>query len=99
MAAPGVFGVNIHERVANVFHLGGALIIVMSVFSMGEPLRLMRYLNVLLGLAVAAFPWFLQDSPLELRITGLVLGLVVAGLSIPVGPKTQNYAGWDEYIK
>lgn len=99
MAAPGVFGVSIQEMVANVFHLGGALVVVFSIFSMGEPLRICRYLNVLLGLLVAVAPWFLNDSPIALSITGALLGLAVAALALPLGPKTEIYAGWDEYIK
>ncbi|GAB3831501.1 vitamin K epoxide reductase family protein [Pontibacter rugosus] len=97
--APGVFGVQIKETVADIFHLAGSLIVVTSVFCMGEPLRRGRYFNVLLGLIVAVAPWFLSNSPISLSITGVILGLAVAALSLPVGPKTQNYAGWDAYIK
>lgn len=99
MAAPGIFGVAIKETVADIFHLSGSLIIVVSIFSMGEPLRICRYVNILPGLAVVVAPWFLDNSPLGLSITGVVLGLAVAALAFPLGPKTQRYAGWDEYIK
>ncbi|GAB3542455.1 hypothetical protein GCM10027443_43330 [Pontibacter brevis] len=99
VAAPSVFGVGMQETVADIFHLSGSLIVVVAVISMGEPLRICRYLNILLGLAVAVAPWFLGNSPIGLSITGVVLGLAVAGLALPRGPKTQRYAGWDEYIK
>ncbi|MFC6998809.1 vitamin K epoxide reductase family protein [Rufibacter roseus] len=99
MFGPALFGVSIKDMVAHVFHLGGALIVVISVFSMGEPLRLGRYLNVLLGLGVAIAPWFLGESPIGLKIAGAALGVLTAVLSIPLGPKTQSYAGWDAYIK
>lgn len=97
--APAVFGVQIKETVADIFHLAGSLVVVTSVFCMGEPLRRGRYFNILLGLTVAVAPWFLNNSPIGLSITGVVLGLAVAALSLPLGPKTQNYAGWDAYIK
>ncbi|RDV14316.1 vitamin K epoxide reductase, partial [Pontibacter diazotrophicus] len=97
--APGFFGVGIQETVADVFHLSGSLIVVVSVISMGEPLRICRYGNILLGLAVAVAPWFLDNSSTGLGITGVALGLAVAALALPLGPKTQRYAGWDEYIK
>jgi uncharacterized membrane protein len=97
--APGMFGVSIHATAANVFHLSGSLIVVVSVICWGEPLRIGRYLNILLGLLVAVAPWFLNSSPTGLSITGIVLGLAVAALALPRGPKTQRYAGWDEYIK
>lgn len=99
VAAPAVFGVGIQETVADIFHLSGSLIIVTSVIAMGEPLRLGRYFNVLLGLAILVAPWFLGNSPTGLNITGVVLGLAVAALALPLGPKTQSYAGWDEYVK
>ncbi|WP_299700588.1 vitamin K epoxide reductase family protein [uncultured Pontibacter sp.] len=99
MFAPGVFGVSINETAANIFHLSGSLIVVVSVICMGEPLRIGRYLNILLGLILAVGPWFLESSPTALSITGVVLGLAVAALALPRGPKTQRYAGWDEYIK
>ncbi|MCC9136927.1 vitamin K epoxide reductase family protein [Pontibacter silvestris] len=97
--APGLLGVQIQETAADIFHLSGSLIVVVSVISMGEPLRIGRYLNILPGLAVAVAPWFLNNSPASLSITGLVLGLAVAALSLPLGTKTQRYAGWDDYIK
>lgn len=97
--APGTLGVGIKETSADIFHMGGSLVVVVSVICMGEPLRLGRYLNILLGLAVAVVPWFLTESPTSLNITGVVLGLAVAALALPLGPKTQRYAGWDEYIR
>ncbi|WP_068840310.1 vitamin K epoxide reductase family protein [Pontibacter akesuensis] len=99
VAAPGVFGVGIQETVADVFHLSGSLIVVVSIISMGEPLRICRYFNILLGLTVVIAPWFLGNSPTGLSVTGAVAGLAVAALALPVGPKTQRYAGWDAYIK
>ncbi|MDX5347196.1 MAG: SPW repeat protein, partial [Hymenobacteraceae bacterium] len=96
--APGVFGVGIQETVADISHLSGSLIVVVSVICMGEVMRLGRYLNVLLGLVVAVAPWFL-DGPMALNISNTIAGLAVAGLAIPLGPKTQTYAGWDEYVK
>ncbi|MHA6247472.1 vitamin K epoxide reductase family protein [Pontibacter sp. CAU 1760] len=99
VAAPAVFGVGIQETVADVFHLSGSLIVVVSVVCMGEPLRAGRYLNILLGLVVAAAPWFLGGSPTGLSLAGVVLGLAVAALALPLGPVTQRYAGWNAYIK
>ena len=99
MFAPGVFGVPIQETAADVFHLSGSLVVVVSVICMGEPVRIGRYLNILLGLAVATVPWFLDNSPTTFSVTGVVAGLLVAGLALPRGPKTEKYAGWDEYIK
>ncbi|WP_242916469.1 vitamin K epoxide reductase family protein [Pontibacter liquoris] len=97
--APGFFNVGIQDTVADVFHLAGSLIVVLAVLSMGEPLRIARYGNVLLGLAVAVVPWFLPDVPTTLQLTGAVAGLAAAALALPLGPVTQRYAGWNDYIK
>ncbi|WP_347158645.1 vitamin K epoxide reductase family protein [Pontibacter chitinilyticus] len=97
--APGLFQVGIQETVADIFHLCGSLVVVVSVICMAEPLRRGRYLNILLGLIVAAAPWFIDGSPMGLRLTGIVLGLAVAGLALPLGKVDQHYGTWDEYIK
>lgn len=99
MFAPATFGVGIEAKAANVNHLAGSLIIVISVVCMGEVVRLGRYLNALPGLAVAIIPWFLQDSNLALNISGAVAGLLVAALSLPRGPKTENYGLWDRFVR
>jgi hypothetical protein len=99
MFAPAVFGVGIETMAADINHLGGALIAVVAVVCMGEVLRIGRYFNILIGLVVAAAPWFVPDSNLMLNISGAVAGLIVAALSIPRGPKTENYGLWDKYVK
>ena len=99
MFAPAAFGVSIETTAADINHLGGALIVVVAVICMGEVVRIGRYLNVLIGLAVAVVPWFLQDSTLALNISSSIAGLLVAALSIPLGPVTEKYGLWDKYVK
>lgn len=99
MFAPAAFGVGIEARAADVNHLGGSLIVVVSVICMGEVVRIGRYLNILLGLVVALIPWFLQDSMLALNISGAITGLAVAFLAIPRGPVKESYGLWDKYVK
>lgn len=99
MFAPNTFGVAITDRAADINHLGGALIVVTAVISMGEVVRVGRYLNVLVGLAVAIWIWFVPGSPLILSISSTLTGLIVAALSLPRGPKTEQYGLWDKYVK
>ena len=99
MFAPAVFGVGIETRAADINHMGGALIVVVAVCCMGEVIRAGRYLNVLLGLVVAVWPWFTPDSTLALNISSAVAGLLVAVLSIPRGTITEKYGLWDKYVK
>ena len=99
MFAPGVFGLPIKSLPADINHMGGALIVVVAVICMGEVVRIGRYLNVLIGLTVAIWPWFLQDSTLALNISSALAGLAVAALSIPRGPITESYGLWNKYVK
>ena len=97
--APALFGFATKALPADIFHLCGSLIVVVSVISMGEVMRLGRYLNVLLGLVVAVAPWFLEDSSMALNISGAITGLIVAALAIPRGTKAESYGLWDQYVK
>ena len=99
MVAPGVFGIAIDTQAADIDHLGGALIVVIAVICMGEIVRIGRYLNVLVGLAVAAWIWFVPDGNLALNISSTLTGLVVAALSIPRGKITETYGLWDKYVR
>ena len=85
------FGISIETRAADVAHLGGALIVTVSVIWMGEVLRIGRYLNVLLGLLVATGPWLFGPSPIGYSLLNTALGVFVAALAIPRGPKTESY--------
>lgn len=83
---------------ANLNRLGGALIVVTAVISMGEPVRAGRFLNVLLGLVVAAGPWMVDGGTPAGRIGGTVVGVLVAFLAVPRGPKRETYGLWDRFV-
>jgi uncharacterized membrane protein len=99
MFAPALFGFATKALPSDIFHLTGSLVIVVSVICMGEVVRRGRYLNILLGLAVAVGPWIVDSSNLALNITGAVAGLIIAALAIPRGSKTESYGLWDKYVK
>lgn len=98
MFCPQFFGVDIKTLSADVAHLGGALIVTVSVIAMGEVVRIGRYLNLLLGCAVAAAPWLLADN-MAYNIACAVLGGTAALLAIPRGSKTESYGDWDAWVK
>lgn len=99
MFAPAVFGISIETVSSNIFHLSGSLIIVVSVISMGEIVRVGRFLNILLGLILVVGPWFAQDGNTGLNITGTLAGIMVAALSLPRGRITESYGLWNKYVK
>jgi len=95
---PGAFGVPIKAAVADVNHLCGALIVVISVISMGEVVRAGRYLDVLVGLALAIIPWFVGGAAITLKIMDTIAGIGVAALSLPKGIKKEQYGLWDRFV-
>lgn len=99
MFSPALFGLQIQTPASNINHLLGALIVVVSVISMAEPIRLGRYMNVLLGLALAIGIWFTDNATTAVSVNALIAGIIVAGLSIPRGPKKESYGLWDKYVK
>lgn len=99
MFAPDVFGDTIQSASATVNHLGGALLVVVSVISMGEVFRIGRYLNVLIGLVIAVGIWFTDYPAIGLAITSTVVGLAAAALAIPKGVQKEHYGGWDAYVR
>lgn len=96
MFSPWVFG--LQGRAADLDHLAGSLVVVVAVVSMGEVLRAGRWLNVLLGLALAALPWVLEGGTTAGAVNGLVAGALVAVLALPRGPKTERYGSWDRFV-
>ena len=97
MFLPALFGMT--GRTADVHHVGGALILTMAALAMGEPLRLARYLNVLLGLAAATAPWVFGGTSVLAGAASTVIGLAVAGLSLPRGSIQERYGLWQRFVR
>lgn len=97
MFSPAIF--NLSQWGAHIFHLGGALVVVASVIAMGEIVRIGRYFNLLIGLALAALPWFLAGSSPAGNINGLIAAICVMALSIPVGKRQEKFGYWERWIK
>lgn len=97
MFVPALSGVS--GPAANVDQVGGALILTVAVLAMGEPLRLVRYMNVLLGLGVAAAPWTLAGTSVTAGVAGAVIGLAVATLSLPCGRIRERYGLWQRFVR
>ena len=98
MFLPTWFGIDIQSAAADVGHLGGALIVTISVICMGEVACIGRYLNWLLALVVGIGPWILQATT-GYAVSCSVLAAAAFSLSIPRGKKTQTYGSWDRYVR
>lgn len=99
MIIPDIYGIGIQKPAANICHCTGALMIVVAVVSMAEPLRVGRYLNIILGLILAVSLWFTESAPLGLQITGLIIGLLIIFFSLQKGIKKEQYGLWDKFVK
>lgn len=97
MFCPTWFGLSIKSFAADVGHLGGALIVTVSIVCMGEVVRTGRYLNVVLGIIVAASPWLLSEAT-GYALTCTLIGGMVFALAIPRGAITQTYGAWSHYV-
>lgn len=84
---------------ADVFHLAGALILTTSVIAMGEVVRSLRWLNLLLGAIVATLPWLSGGQEAASSIIGTIGGAAVIALSIPRGPVRERYGSWQRFIR
>ena len=71
----------------------------MAVISRGEVVRAVRLLNVPLGLAAAAIPWFTGGADWAYAAACTGLGLAIAALAVPRGVKTESYGSWDRYVR
>lgn len=99
MFLPTAYGLGIQTHAADLGHLGGAMIITVSVISMGEVVRIGRYLNVLFGLAVLSVPWMLETATHGYALSCAALGAAVIVLALPRGPKKETYGMWDRYVR
>jgi hypothetical protein len=80
-------------------HTAGCVAIVIAVTAWAEVARSVRLLNVPLGLWVAASPFLLDGGTTIASVADLVAGLLLAGLSLSRGARSQeHYGGWDQYI-
>ncbi len=79
-------------------HLMGSLLITVSVLAMAEVGRVLRFLNVFIGIWLMAAPWLLNGGSTVADISGLIAGALVLVLSLPKGPVRHRYAGWNKLI-
>lgn len=96
MAAPDVLGST--GTAADADRILGALAAVVAVTAMAEAGRPVRFLNLLLGAAVAVAPWVLPGaSPLAGLHDGAA-GVALMLLSLPRGSIRQRYGGAQRYL-
>lgn len=96
LAAPSMLGWA--GTAADVGSVLGALAVTVAFIAFAEVGRAIRFVNVLLGLAIVLTPWVLASASLAARVNGLVAGVLLIALSVPRGPIRNRYGGWDPFI-
>jgi len=85
--------------VAHSDHLVGASIITVAVCAMAEVARPLRFINLLFGLWLVAAPWLSAGASPGATWNDMVVGMVVVGLSLPRGWRSdEHYGAWDRYV-
>jgi len=79
-------------------HLLGALIVTVAVTAMGEPARPVRFVNVLLGIALVFAPFMFDGGSRLADFAGVAAGIVLVLLSIPRGRIDNAYGKWGRYL-
>jgi len=82
---------------ANIDHFIGALVITTSAAATAEVLRLMRFLNILFGLALILVP-FVTGATILQTVAALAAGMALIALSFPRGRILHKYGGWSRVI-
>ncbi|MGH2349366.1 MAG: SPW repeat domain-containing protein [bacterium] len=96
VAAPDIF--NSRGGAADSDHLLGALVVLVAVTAMAEVARTLRFLNILLALAIIAAPWVLGGAPFAGRLSDLIAGALLILLSLPRGAIRGRYGSWNPFI-
>lgn len=78
-------------KLATVHHILGPMAIAASVIAFAEVFRSVRYLNVLLGIALILAPWLLAESTPMSTANTMLTGVALALLSIRKGKITERY--------
>lgn len=93
MASPAVLGTT--GGAANSNQLVGALAVTFSVIAMGEPARIIRFINVPLGTWIVVAPWILAGASTLTLVNSLAVGILLILVSIPRGTIRDQYGAWD----
>ena len=96
MAAPAVFGAQ--GGAADSDHLVGALVVTVAVIAMGEPARMVRFLNMALGAWIVASPFVMGGASPTSTLNAVAVGAALVLLSLPRGPVLEWYGGWSRCV-
>ena len=84
-------------NMAHAHHVIGALVLTVVSIAAAEVARPVRYLNVVLGVALMAVP-FIFGANMVVTIVSIAMGAGLALLSMRRSPIRERYGNWDRFI-
>ncbi|MCH9612774.1 MAG: hypothetical protein S4CHLAM102_12710 [Chlamydiia bacterium] len=97
MFSPSVFGLG--PLASDFNHLFGALVVVLSVISQAEVIRIVRYLVIPFGLWFAIATWFINSWGSPEQWVDLGCGIALILLSFPRGKIRETYGTWQKWVR
>ncbi len=85
------------DAIANADHLIGSLVVTISIMAFAEVGRPLRFLNVVLGLALFVLP-AIYDASSMIMASELVCGLLLIALSLRRGDILKRYGHWNRFL-
>ncbi len=95
MSTPSFLGLS--GALATSDYIQGPIIVAISVISMAEVFRTLRYVNILLALWLVFAPWFLAPIS-HVTAVHLMLGALLFALAWRKGEIRQSYGAWERFI-
>lgn len=96
MVVPSALGI---EGIASAnIYIVSALITTFSIIAVSEVARISRLMNVPLGLWLAASAFLIGEMPEIARWHSLIVGLLIAALSLPFGKRAHTFGTSDRWI-
>jgi uncharacterized membrane protein len=92
MISPSLFGMS--HVVSDNNEALGALVVAVSIITMAEVVRKFRFLILLFGLWIIAFPWIIFGNIYNIVWNNLIAGAFLILLSIPRGKILNHYGSW-----
>ncbi|MFW6257164.1 MAG: SPW repeat domain-containing protein [Prolixibacteraceae bacterium] len=97
MISPGLL--DFSGKIADSNHLIGALIISMSIISMSEVVRSLRFINVLFGAWLIASIWIFDNPGTAVMWSQIIAGVALIALSFRRGSINDEHGGFNKHIK
>ena len=97
MIIPSFYAIN--PALATSNYIFGPILFSVSVISLAEVFRALRWLLIPIGAWIILAPLILAGAMLEPILFNFIAGVIVILCAIKRGPILERYGAWEEYIK